>query len=73
MEDTSFMPNNLNDLVIFNQVMLKFEAQSGAILSRDKKTKVMGLGKWQGRENWPREVHWIKTVTHMGGFTEGGK
>ena len=36
MEDTSFMPNNLNDLVIFNQVMLKFEAQSGAILSRSR-------------------------------------
>ena len=71
MDDTSFLSNNLNDLVTFNQVMVKFEAQSGAILSRDKKTKVMGLGKWRGREEWPHEVHWIKTVTSMEllGFT----
>ena len=45
MDDTSFLSNNVRDLVIFNEVMIKFEAQSGAILSRDKKTTVMGLGK----------------------------
>ena len=52
IDDTQFLSSDVRDLVTFDSVMLKFEAQSGAILSRDKKTKVMGLGKWQGKEDW---------------------
>ena len=50
---------------------MKFEAQSGALLSRDKKTKVMGLGRWRGKQDWPHEVHWIQSVTSLEvlGFT----
>ena len=51
MDDNGFISNNLGDLVTFNQVMIKFEEQSGAMLSRDMKTKVMGLGGWRDRED----------------------
>ena len=38
---------------------------SGAILSRNQKSKVMGIGAWKGRQNWPEEVSWMKVVTEM--------
>ena len=57
VDDTQFLSSDLEDLVVFNQVMMKFEAHSGALLSRDRKTKVMGLGSWREKEDWPQEVH----------------
>ena len=43
----------------------------GSILSRNKKSKVMGLGNWKGKQDWPEEVKWMKVVTEMKifGFT----
>ena len=42
------------DLVLVRfKSMTRFEAMSGPILSRNFKSKVLGLGNWQGRENWP--------------------
>ena len=65
MDDSHILSEDVHDLVIFNKIMIQFEAQSGAILSRDRKTKVMGLGKWRGKDDWPEEVSWIKTVPEM--------
>ena len=48
------------DLVRFDKVMTKFEATSGAILSRNEKSKVLGIGKWKDKEDWPKEVKWLK-------------
>ena len=45
--------------------MEKFENTSGAILSRDIKSKVMGLGQWKGKQDWPERVKWMKVVTEM--------
>ena len=45
--------------------MVRFEAQSGTMLPRTKKSKVMVLGKWQGREVWPQEEYWLRTVWEM--------
>ena len=45
MDDINIMSSDEEDLVTFNNVFRKFEAQSGAMLSRDRKSKVMGLGK----------------------------
>ena len=63
MDDVQFVSENEQDLVTFDQTFRQFEAQSGAMLSRDAKCKVMGLGQWVGRENWP--LTWIKTVKEM--------
>ena len=45
--------------------MKKFEGMSGAILSRTKKSKVMGLGSMKAKVDWPEEVSWMKKF----GFT----
>ena len=51
--------------------MQKLESTSEAILSRNKKSKVMGVGQWTGKQDWPEQVKWIKVVTEMKifGFT----
>ena len=45
--------------------MQKFEEMSGAILSRTKKSKVMGFGSLKTKQDWPEEVKWMKTVSEM--------
>ena len=65
MDDIQALSEDPQDLVTFNNVMIKFEAQSGAMLSRDVKTKVLGLGSWRGRSDWPPEVSWIKSVNQL--------
>ena len=45
--------------------MTKFESTSGAILSRNIKSKVMGLGPWRGKQDWPEEVKYLKIVKEM--------
>ena len=59
------MSSDVNDLIKFDQVMKKFEATSGAILSRTKKSKVMGLGSLKNKQDWPEEVNWMNTVSEM--------
>ena len=51
--------------------MVKFENTSGAILSRNKKSKVMGIGRWKGKQDWRERVKYMTVVTEMKfvGFT----
>ena len=70
-DDVQTLSEDVDDLVKFDEVMQKFENMSGAILSRNKKSKVIGLGKWRGKQNWPEQVNWMKVVTEVKifGFT----
>ena len=70
-DDVETLSSEVEDLVKFDKVMKKFEETSGAILSRTKKSKVMGLGSLKAKHDWPQEVRWIKTVSEMKifGFT----
>ena len=70
-DDVQTLSSDVNDLLKFDQVMQKFEETSGAILSRTKKSKVMGLGSLKSKQDWPEEVKWMKTVIEMKifGFT----
>ena len=65
LDDIQILSGDERDLVTFDIVMKRFELQSGAMLSRDKKSRVMGLGGWQDREIWPQKVSWLKTVDKM--------
>ena len=65
MDDIQILSEEEEDLVTFDSIMRKFEKQSGAMLSRNKKSLVMGLGQWQGKEDWPAEVPWLRPVTQM--------
>ena len=68
-----FLPQllHIRDLVKFDEVMQKFESTFGAILSRNKKSKVMGIERWEGKQNWPEGVKYMKVVIEMKffGFT----
>ena len=43
-DDVQTLSCDISDLIKFELVMQKFKSTSGAILSRNKKSKVMGLG-----------------------------
>ena len=45
--------------------MTKFEATSGAILSRNNKSKILGIGSWRNKEDWPEEVNWLQTEKQL--------
>ena len=62
-DDVNFVTGNDADLVAVDEAVNKFEALSGAILSRDKKCKVIGFGKWKNRVNWP--LHYVRVVAEI--------
>ena len=59
-DDVNFLGENTSDLVIIDEIFANFEKISGAILSRSKKSKIMGLGPWRGRRDWP--LPWLQVV-----------
>ena len=59
-DDINVLTDNLGDFGIVATVIGKFEKVSGAILSRNKKCKVIGFGKWAAKEDWP--LAWVKPV-----------
>ena len=61
-DDINITTDNLGDFDVVETVVQKFEKVSGAILSRDKKCKVIGLGNWASKEDWP--LVWIKAVKY---------
>ena len=61
-DDINITTDNLGDFEVVESVVQKFEKVSGAILSRDKKCKVIGLGNWALKEDWP--LLWLKTVKY---------
>ena len=65
MDYTQILSEDEEDLVMFDHVMRQYEKQSGAMLSRNKKSLVMGLCQWQGKKDWPREVPWLQSVAQM--------
>ena len=52
-DDINVMTENLADFDIVEKVIGKFEKVSGAILSRNKKCKVIGFGNWVDKKDWP--------------------
>ena len=63
VDDVNICFENENDLLIVDQIFTKFEAMSGAILNRDSKTKVMGVGDWQGKQDWV--LPWVKVEKNL--------
>ena len=63
LDDIQFVSSSLQDLVVFDTVVQQFGAMSGFMLSRDHKSKVMGLGQWQGKNDWP--LDWVQSVSEV--------
>ena len=57
-DDVEILIEKEEDLVIADRIFRKFDSFAGAILNRSTKSKIMGLGGYQGRQNWP--LPWLK-------------
>ena len=62
-DDLNIITNNEADFVKIDETIVKFEKMSGALLSRDKKCKVIGFGNWRDREVWP--LKWLRTENEI--------
>ena len=68
-DDINILTNHISDFYVLDSAVRKFEAVSGAILSRDKKCKVLGLGTWKDRMIWPLDyLKCVKEVKVFGIF-----
>ena len=56
----NILTDQLSDFDVVDLAVRKFEAVSGAILSRDKKCKVIAFGSWRNREEWP--IHYLNLL-----------
>ena len=52
-DDINLITEDLLDPEKADSAIQKFESMSGAILSRSKKCKIMGLGLWKSKCQWP--------------------
>ena len=62
-DDVNILTNRMSDFLVLDEAVRKFEAVSGAILSREKKCKVLGFGTWKNEERWP--LDYIKSVKEI--------
>lgn len=63
VDDVSAASSDLEDLVRLDKAFTLFEKVSGTVLNRTHKSKIMGLGGWEGREHWP--LPWLRTETSL--------
>jgi hypothetical protein len=67
-DDLNFLSESIDDLLVIETIFVKFENISGAILSRSWKSKVMGLGLWRNRVDWPLPWLQIRSELKVFGF-----
>ena len=53
VDDVNVLVEDERDFVVIDDVFGTFEKMSGAILNRSHKSKVLGLGRWRNRLQWP--------------------
>ena len=62
-DDVNILTNDMSDFLVVDVAVRKFESISGAILSRAKKSTVIGFGSWKDRTVWP--LDYLKTVDEV--------
>ena len=63
VDDSGVVATTDLDFITINKIIIAFEQVSGAILNRDRKSKVLGLGAWKDRAVWP--LPWLFSVPHI--------
>jgi hypothetical protein len=63
VDDVATLGNTDQDLVVLDEIMAAFERASGAILNRNRKSVVVGLGTWESREDWP--IPWLQVTQEV--------
>jgi len=61
MDDVEIISGDIRDLHLVDVLCRRFEAAAGAILNRNRKTVILGLGSWAGRLVWP--LPWIRAAS----------
>ena len=59
-DDLNVMTSKEEDLLVIDAAVVKFESISGAILSRNRKCEILGMGQWKTRTEWP--LNYLKSV-----------
>jgi hypothetical protein len=69
VDDVAVLSTDEDDLPKMDRAVADFEAVSGAILNRNRKSVIIGLGSWEARDNWP--LPWIQSAPSVKiyGFT----
>ena len=60
-DDTNIVVRDSNSLLEINKIIASFEVATGVKLNRNQKTKIIGLGQWKNRQQWP--LDWLKSET----------
>ncbi|MCP3679703.1 MAG: hypothetical protein GY782_05335, partial [Gammaproteobacteria bacterium] len=60
VDDLQAVCGTLSDIINVDHLLSRFEPVSGAILNRSTKSKLMGLGLWRGKTDWP--LSWVESV-----------
>ena len=62
-DDINICSENENDLVKADKIICEFESVSGALLNRSKKSKIIGIGGWTDRTDWP--IKWLSVEKQL--------
>ena len=62
-DDINIITTNEQDLYIVDEGVRKFEVVSGAILSRNHKFKILGVGRWTMKNTWP--LDYVQTAKEI--------
>ena len=63
LDDEDIIGQSEEDLRLANTICSQFEVISGAILNRNRKSAILGLGTWAGHQNWP--LTWLSSLTTL--------
>ena len=62
-DNVNVLTEHLSDIVKVDVAVQEFEEFSGAILSRKKKCKIIGFGKWKTKTSWP--INYLQNVEEV--------
>ena len=62
-DDTNLVISDMEDIERFEEIVTRYEAQSGSLLSRNNKCKILYLGTWRERTEPP--LPWLKVVSEL--------
>jgi hypothetical protein len=62
-DDTNLVISEEEDVIKLEEVLQRYEAQSGSLVSRNNKCKIIFLGSWRERTVAP--LPWLKVVTEL--------
>ena len=63
VDDATMLITSDHQLDLVDDLFRRFEGVSGAILNCSNKSKILGLGQWEGRRSWP--LPWLKVVDQL--------